>query len=234
MLSAPVCKCRSAGSHLDQIRVPGIPTDVQVVVARLLPHALSEYMSWGDVSVLSCPGDEAYGISTRARNGLPLVAICLQIQTLEIDIDIAALRSKSTWSGSNLFEWLEVGSSAAAVMLKLKTCRIGEGATDFNRCTARSCWLSLVNFNCPFVLFSILPGYRINFLSFGGHYAFHDLRSSAWSIFSILSVVASWPELMLSSISISTFSKKDPQTQSHGLMVMISRSHLYELVPRWF
>lgn len=62
------------GSNLHQIGIPGIATDVQVVIASFLPRRLSKDMSCPAVSLLSCLAlgrDEAYDISTRARNGLP-------------------------------------------------------------------------------------------------------------------------------------------------------------------
>ncbi len=72
---------RRSRAHLDQVGVPGISTDAQVIVAELLPRRLAEDVSCGlrkaATSVLgSSRGGRAGGratddISTLARSGRP-------------------------------------------------------------------------------------------------------------------------------------------------------------------
>ena len=60
-------------SHLHQIRIPSIATDMQVIVACFLPRGLSEDMSYSPSQldlVPPAPG-EAYDISTREQSGPP-------------------------------------------------------------------------------------------------------------------------------------------------------------------
>jgi hypothetical protein len=74
----------TASSHLDQIRIPRIATDVEVVICRLFPRWLPKHMSYTRGQHRSCahPSDGgAYGISTLARIVLPFVLMhCLGLR----------------------------------------------------------------------------------------------------------------------------------------------------------
>ena len=72
VFSAPSLDCILI-AHLHQIRVPRIATDMQIVVARLLPGGFSKNVSWcrGQLALVPYWRREAYGTSTRAQSGLP-------------------------------------------------------------------------------------------------------------------------------------------------------------------
>jgi hypothetical protein len=72
----------TASSHLDQVCIPRIAANVEVVVCRLFPRWLPKHMSYSRcVSLRSCAqrsaaSSGAYDISTHARIVLPFVLMC--------------------------------------------------------------------------------------------------------------------------------------------------------------
>lgn len=68
--------CRLVESHLDQVRVPGITGDAQVIIAKFLSGRLSEDMSYPIATIVSTQHrirrrKATYDTSTPARNDQP-------------------------------------------------------------------------------------------------------------------------------------------------------------------